>query len=151
VKDITVTLTNVTIEEIPDNRVHSNLPKQDSGCTAAIQNSGGRKTVGFLQAALKADATYTVILDEKNALDAKSSQALLKDLAIQLGAKPELVSNNEIKGYGLYWGVKPPVAELVKTPTTTASQPRGFDTVQIGLDHNSAPPVTPPSAPAQAA
>lgn len=115
IKDIKVSLTNVSVEEIPDNSVFSGLPSQLPDCTQAIQKQD-RDHLGFLQNALKADATYNVTFDQKGSIYIATQQELLRGLALKLGVVYQDEGNNQISGKNLYWGVKPPNSKLVLTP-----------------------------------
>lgn len=123
VSDITVTLSNVFVEEIPDNKVFDGLSSQQTGCTAAIENFPDRSRLGFLQNALRADAIYKVTIDQKAGISAETQKELLKGLALKLGATPQSVTNNLISGTNLYWGILPPRSDLVRTSTTSSITP----------------------------
>lgn len=116
IKEIEVTLTNVSVEEVPDNVVFSGIHSQEAGCTQAIQNIQDRSHIGFLQRALKADATYDVTFDKKANSDISMQQELLRGLAVKLGVQYKQEGKNKIAGNNLYWGVTPPRKDLVLTP-----------------------------------
>ncbi|MBI5887392.1 MAG: hypothetical protein HZB82_01590 [Deltaproteobacteria bacterium] len=118
ITDIKVTLSNVSVEEIPDNIVYSGIHSQEPGCTQAILNIPDRKGLGFLQNALKADGTYNVIFAQTSNIKITTQQQILRDLAVELGLEYQNNSSNQISGKNLYWGVKPPNKELVLTPKT---------------------------------
>lgn len=116
IKDIRVTLTNVLVEEISDNVVRRGILSQSPDCTDAIV-SQDRQQLGFLQSALRADATYEISVDEKIGGDAALQQTQLSSLAVKLGGtyKRQLQGAYQIKGSNLYWGVKVN-KDLVLTP-----------------------------------
>lgn len=122
VKDISVTLNNVVVEEIPRNQVFEHYSDQKTGCTRAIESERKRDRIGFLQSAIKADAVYSVTFDQKASLTAEAKHELLRGLALQLGASPQSVSDNKISGSNLYWGVRPPDPDLVIVKTNVAQQ-----------------------------
>lgn len=115
VKDIKVALTNVSVEEIPDNLVHKGLSSQSQDCTQAIHNQD-RADLGFLQSALKADATYEISFDEKTDVAIGAKQELLGRLAVKLEGKQVAGDTYRIRGSKLYWGVKEPRGDLLLTP-----------------------------------
>src|SRR5262249_1672303 len=124
VKSITVDLSNVSIEEIADNRVFEGLAEQQPGCTEAIKNALGKSQVGFLQNALRADGMYTVTLDSEARMSLEARQELLRGLALQLGVSPQGVSDNRISGKNMYWGVLPPSSDLVRVRSPGPMQAR---------------------------
>jgi hypothetical protein len=131
VKDVSVTLSNVFVDSVSDDKVFSGLSQQSQGCTLAIANSVGRGSLGFLQTALRADATYTVAFDQNVSVSADAQAAALKGLAVQLGATVNSSAAQTLSGTGLYWGVKTPRTDLVKTPTDASpTSPKGFEIVQ---------------------
>ncbi|WP_041245250.1 ankyrin repeat domain-containing protein [Geotalea uraniireducens] len=120
IKDIKVSLSNVIVETVADDKVFSGLCKQEQGCTDAINSLQGNKAVGFLQKALIADATYSVIFDEGAKLSVETQNQIVRSLALKFGGAQSNVGDNTISGKGLYWGVQTR-QDLVRTPASIST------------------------------
>lgn len=126
VTDITVSLSNVFVEEISDNKFIRGVPRQEPDCTQAIRMHSNRPCLGFIQNALRADGVYQVKFDQKANLTVETQQELLKNFASKIGLSYEPKTDSQIEGTSLYWGIKPPRPDLVLTPD---------DLLQIGNLH----------------
>ena len=149
VREVSVTLNNVTVEEISDDRVFEGHKLQQPGCTQALENIRDRSRLGFLQNALKADAVYKVTFDTKIGINAEAQHRALRDLALKIGASPESVSKDEIRGANLYWGVKPPRIDLVRVVKQESPTPPPLS-VQQPSDEKKSPIQTIPPEVSQA-
>jgi hypothetical protein len=121
VKDISVRLSNVIVEEVSDAQVYNNFNAQAPACSQAIENIRERSRLSFIQKSLRADAVYTVTFDQKGKLEAGAQPEILRGLAAELGLTPESVENNRISGENLYWGVQLRHDLVSSTPPTSAT------------------------------
>lgn len=106
IKNVSVQLTNPTIESIRDTDVQMFAGHRSPHCKAAI---AARKAAGFnvtmISSAIRADVVYSVTWEKSAEMDVKARIDAIQGLAARLGIRAVRVDEHTIQGVNLYWGV----------------------------------------------
>jgi hypothetical protein len=107
VKDVSMTLSNVQVLEIPDSYVWDSVSKRSPGCRKAMAaRIAHHQKLTMIKSVLKADVTYNVSFSTETGLSAQAKVEAIKGLAANLGVDATTASENSLSGAGLYWGVR---------------------------------------------
>jgi len=118
IKNITVTLSNVKIIEIPDSVVFDLIANRKVGCSNAIQfrRDQGMK-ISMVKSVIQATAVYRVQFGGNLNADARAKAT--REIAGTLGLTNGVKSDDTIQGEGLIWGIR----DDVSLGTLTATSP----------------------------
>lgn len=105
VRDVTASITDVTLLMLSDATVAANVSNRDQSCASVLKGLlvDGTTPVWMIQAVLQGDVSYTVHFEAS--VDAEVQATLTKALAAKLGEKYASVSETTVKGNDLYFGV----------------------------------------------
>jgi hypothetical protein len=108
VRNVTLSLSNVSLLEVADDVVFGGFKKRTAECGTAIQFrfKEQKNPVSMVKSALIADVEYLVDFDGSVSGDAKAKAA--SDLALGLGVKVDSSDQTKTKlvGQGLVWGIR---------------------------------------------
>ena len=104
---VVVQLSNVRVLEIADSTVYEGAAQRSESCRRAIDslNADPATQVSMIKSVLAADVSYGVEFKTSETLDAGSRLALVKALAVDLGADADSATAEQVKGSSLFWGV----------------------------------------------
>lgn len=106
INNIELHLSNVSLYEIPDFIVLENFGNRRESCQKAIERrlSQGEE-VTMIKAVLMADVVYNVEFETAVGLELGAKEAIVRQLAGELGADAGTANSQLVKGNSLFWGV----------------------------------------------
>lgn len=117
VKEISISLSNVKVIEIPDSAVTELIASRDKNCSSAIKMRRDRDgDVTLIKAVLQADAAYKVSFDGQ--LSASLQDQITNDVAASMGFNDKIASGDSFVGKALYWGIRDDQALADYSPLT---------------------------------
>jgi hypothetical protein len=135
VRNITVTLSNVKIIELPDSVVFDLIGSRKDGCGKALKfrRDEGKK-VSMIKSVVMATAVYRVQFDGNLKADARAQ--VTRGIASSLGLTNGVKSDDSIQGDGLIWGVRDDVSLAAISqngppPTGASTHPRALPTDKV--------------------
>lgn len=126
VKNISITLTDVKLIEIPDDAVLGLVAHRTEDCQNAVKlRRGNGQKISMIKSVMQATATYKV--EFTGSADTAARMEATRKVAASLGLGGGVKSNDTIQGDNLYWGVRDD--ELLanvsaNTPPPTGAAPR---------------------------
>jgi hypothetical protein len=105
--NVVMQLSNVRLLEIPDTAVYEGAAQRSEACRRAIEGLNGNPAnqVSMIKSVLAADVSYGVEFKTTASLDVSSRLALVKELAVDLGADADSATAEQVRGSSLFWGV----------------------------------------------
>jgi len=133
IRNITVTLSNVKIIELPDSVVFDLIGSRKDGCSKALKfRSDKGQRVSMIKSVIQATAVYQVQFEGN--MNADTRAQVTRGIAGTLGLTNGVKSDDTIQGDGLIWGVRDDVS--LATISATAPPPTGAGTHPRALPTN---------------
>ena len=104
---VVMQLSNVRLLEIPDTAVYEGAAQRSEACMRAVGDLHGdpANPVSMIKSVLAADVSYGVEFKTSASLDVGSRLALVRALALDLGADADSATAEQVRGSSLFWGV----------------------------------------------
>lgn len=107
IRDITYTLSNVRIIEIDDQALFDDSVALEDSCDAAVDfRLDEGQTVSIVKQVLQADILYDFNFNSSASLSLEDKQTIVENLSVALGANRTSATSGQVKGEGLFWGVR---------------------------------------------
>jgi hypothetical protein len=107
VKDVKLTLSNVSVHELSTATLVEHKPNRPQACTTAIAvHRANKQKVTMIKSVIRADVVYTVEFKDSVTLEVGLKKGLVKGLAADLGFTATETTETTIKGVGLIWGIR---------------------------------------------
>jgi len=122
IKNITVTLSNVRLIELPDSAVFKLLGKHSDSCSKAISfRLKNHQKISIIKSVIQADASYRVAFT--GGVDAKTRLQITDRLAASMGLHLNGKSEDTFQANDLYWGVRDDesLAAVLSSPSPPAT------------------------------
>jgi hypothetical protein len=105
IEKVTMTLSNVTIEELPDDVIFGALKFRTSECELAIKlRRSNHDSLTLVKSAVAGDVNYAIRYQSD--VSASVRAELTKQLAANLGLMSSQTSDTNVSGTHLYWGLR---------------------------------------------
>lgn len=107
VRSISAKLSNARLLELNDTDMYDHVQYRSPSCRRAIEGRANTKAkLTMIQAALVADAQYSIVYNHENGFNAAANLEELQGLAAELGGKVSIKGSTHIEGENLIFGIR---------------------------------------------
>lgn len=105
IEGISMTISNVVVEELPDDAVIDSVGKRSDGCTKAVAlRRADNAKLSMVKSAIAADISY--VIRYSGSVSASSKADITKKLAHRLGMSGARTDEESVSGNHLLWGLR---------------------------------------------